>query len=367
MKGSVYADRGWFWCEFKRHPKLGRVRERFETHKQAEALRAYIAAYGAFPEGFGGPGGADPAHSWNAAHDALKAAGGPDGLWRIRGQEKSQAGIQERIRGTYLGAMPVEKITYDVLQVWIGKMAQVRGQQPGSKRAPRTLTRYLVAVTLVLTEAVKKGWIDRLPLIPKVVHPPHVQPIYTATMLEGVCGALATLREPDAAFLCRILYHSALRVGELLALRPEEVDDDCIMLLDPAKIKTGTSGCRMVCIGEEAARELRAIIAAGRMPNYHRLHHLVSKANQICGYEMPRPLHAFRHTAASSVTGDSRINLEDAQDLLGHKDPKTTQGYRKKSPEFLRARAKELSQKRGKLEVSAPAPTLISLEKKRAG
>lgn len=367
MKGSVYADRGWFWCEFKRHPKLGRVRERFATSKEAEALRAYIAAYGAFPDGFGGPGGPNQAHSWNAAHDALKASGGPDGAWRIRGQEKSQAGIQARIREMPLGQMPVEQITYTVLQEWIAKLARGRGQKPGSQRAPRTLTRYLVAVTVVLTEAVKRGWIERLPLIPKIVHPPHVQPIYTETMLEGVCGALATLGEPDAAFLCRILYHTALRAAELLSLRPEDIDDDMIMLLDPTKIKTKTAGCRMVDIGPEAARELRALIAAGRMPNYHRLHHLVSKANLICGYEMPRPLHAFRHTAASSVTGDSRINLEDAQDLLGHKDPKTTQGYRKKSPEFLRARARELSQKRGKLEVSRPAATLISFDKKRAG
>lgn len=356
MKGSVYADRGWFWCEFKRHPKLGRVRERFGTSKEAEALRAHIAAYGAFPEGFGGPGGPNLAHSWNAAHDALKAAGGPDQAWRSKGQDASQARIHKFIRTQPLGATPVEKITYDVLEAFATKLGKPKTN--GKSMAPRTISKYLVAVTVVMTYAARKGWIDRLPVVPKIAAQPHHQPIYSEIMLEGVCNALATLGEPVAAFLCRVLYHSALRVGELLSLRPENVDDEFIMLLDPNKVKN--EECRAVHIGADMARDLRAIVAAGAMPKYRRLHHLVTKANEMCGYEMVRPLHAFRHTAASSVTGDDTINLEDAQDLLGHKDPKTTLGYRKKSMEFLRARAKKLSQKRGKLEISRPNLRVIS-------
>jgi site-specific recombinase XerD len=153
------------------------------------------------------------------------------------------------------------------------------------------------------------------------------------------------VRARDQAVL-ELLYGSGLRVAELCALRPEDLDLDARL----ARVWGKGGKQRRVPLSEPAVDALRNWIGHGRArlithdspPDAvfvnRRGHRLTPRdVRRIIDHRSVAPTHphALRHTFATHLL-DGGADLRAVQELLGHADLSTTQLYTHVSKERLR-------------------------------
>lgn len=153
------------------------------------------------------------------------------------------------------------------------------------------------------------------------------------------------VRTRDDAVL-ELLYGSGLRVGELCALRMDDVD------LEGETVRVWGKGAkeRIVPMTEASVRALRAWLASGRAaltsadspPDALFLNRRGRRlgtrdARRLLDRRAVSPTHphALRHTFATHLL-DGGADLRAVQELLGHADLSTTQHYTHVSKERLR-------------------------------
>jgi site-specific recombinase XerD len=162
----------------------------------------------------------------------------------------------------------------------------------------------------------------------------------------AVVGDAPDVRARDDAVL-ELLYGSGLRVGELCALGPTDVD-----LRRGRAVVWGKGGKqRTIPLSEPAVDALRAwmdgprraLVAAGAdidaLFHNRRGRRLTPRdARRILDHRATAPTHphALRHTFATHLL-DGGADLRAVQELLGHADLATTQRYTHVSRERLRS------------------------------
>lgn len=340
------------WYGEVRHPRNGRFRRRFITKDKADAYETHIKAFGEEPDwAREDDGGETIGRTFKDVALELKRVGGPDGVW-ARGKDKS---ILQRLEWVYestkIGRTLIADVSYTLVEQELVEPLKCRpGQQEGDKLSPATVNRYLTAVSAVLSYAVKKHtkddpYITAAPELPWQKVPRKKRHTYSHVQQAAVTKVLHEAGHHVEAFLVDMLAQGGLRAGELLGVRPEQIVDDFIELDDPEGIKNEET--RSVYIGTENAMRLRTFVVHGHMPTYHQLYTRLRAALKTCGYTMPRPLHSMRHTAATR-TLEVELDVQVAQQLLGHRSINTTLGYRHVPKEVLRERAQKVSPHRGK-------------------
>ncbi|GAA3670014.1 tyrosine recombinase XerC [Arthrobacter ginkgonis] len=160
----------------------------------------------------------------------------------------------------------------------------------------------------------------------------------------------AALADRDLALL-ELLYASGIRVGELVALDIDDVDNDRRTL----RVLGKGNKERTVPFGQPALNALndwlrrgRPVLAApgsgpalflgvrgGRL-GQRQAREVVSRALEGLGDTAARGPHALRHTTATHLL-DAGADLRAVQELLGHSSLATTQLYTHVSVERLRA------------------------------
>jgi site-specific recombinase XerD len=153
------------------------------------------------------------------------------------------------------------------------------------------------------------------------------------------------IRARDDAVL-ELLYGSGLRVGELCALRPDDVDLDSRVL----RVWGKGSKQRRVPLSEPSALALRSWLATGREQlrsdeSPGDAVFLNRRGRRLSPRDVRRILdrraadpthpHALRHTFATHLL-DGGADLRAVQEMLGHSDLSTTQHYTHVSKERLR-------------------------------
>jgi integrase len=339
----AYADRdqdgklnGWWWGEVDRRYKGGsRFRHRFETKAQADGYEAYIKATGEEPPGLTGKdvGG----RTFAAVAQELKDAGGPDGVWK-RGKDKALEQRFEYVCRSRLGQLPVTQVDYATGERLVDELRKRPGPQ-GKPKTEATINRYMDVVSVVLSYAERKGYIARRPQLPRQKEPKRKQPTYKPYQVEALIAWLKP-QHHTVALCVTVLASTGLRVGELLGLKREQIEDDFIVLDDPEQIKNEEP--RELYLDPELARELRAVIVAGLLPSYVLIDKWVRKGNLAVGNFINRPIHALRAFAASRIVGAAG-DVQIAKELLGHRNINTTLRYRHIDRETKRERAKNLS------------------------
>lgn len=334
-----------------RHKGGPRFRMAFETKRQADAYEAYVKHCGEPPPGLTGD---DTGRTFAAVAQELKEAGGPDGVW-ARGRDKAVLQRLDTLMGHHrIGRAPIASVNYAMAEGLVQELAKKPGRNGLGKMSEHTINRYLTALSAVLGYAEVKGYISRAPKLPWRKPPRRKQPLYKPGQIDAAVAWLREHGRPREAFLVEVLERTGMRVGELLGLQREQIEDEFITLDDPELIKN--EECRVCWVGPEMARELRALIVApGGLGPYHKLAEWVKKANKAVGNSIVRPLHSIRHTAATNTVAAEQ-DIQVAQQLLGHKDINTTLRYRHVSREVLRERAQKVSQRRG--ETGAQAEVL---------
>lgn len=328
---------GWWWGEVDRRHKNGpRFRRRFDTKLKAEGYEAYVKATGEEPPGLFGEhvGG----RTFAAVATELKDAGGPNGVW-AKGKDKALEQRLEYVCGSRLGALPITQVDYAAGERLVGELRKRPGPR-GTPKTEATINRYMDVVSAVLSYAERKGYIERRPQLPRQKEPKRKQPTYKASQVEALIAWLKP-DHPEIALCVTVLASTGLRVGELLSLKREQIEDDFIVLDDPERIKNEET--REVYLDPKLARELRGLIAARLLPSYVLMDKWVRKGNAAVGNFIARPIHALRAFAATRIVGAAG-DVQIAKELLGHRNINTTLRYRHIDREAKRERAKNLSQ-----------------------
>lgn len=147
---------------------------------------------------------------------------------------------------------------------------------------------------------------------------------------------LTKTRNMKHRVLLMLLYSAGLRVGELVRLRPEDLDGDRGML----RVRKGKGAKdRSTLLSPRALDAVRRYRAAyptdrwlfpGSSPTRHlterSVQRVVARAARVAGVRKAVTPHTLRHSFATHLL-EGGTNLRIIQELLGHSSPRTTQVY----------------------------------------
>lgn len=158
----------------------------------------------------------------------------------------------------------------------------------------------------------------------------------TVLSTREVARLLAKARNLKHRALLMLLYSSGLRVGELVRLRPEDLDLDRSVL----QVRGGKGAKdRHTLLARRAVEALRTYRAAyatgpwlfpGARPERHltsrSVQRVVTRAARAAGITKHVTPHTLRHSFATHLL-EGGTNLRVIQELLGHTSARTTQIY----------------------------------------
>lgn len=224
---------------------------------------------------------------------------------------RSADGVADKLSTwtTYIAGQPLDRapdIADAAVRDWIAKGLAVA-----------TINRRLAALRRILALAYRKWqWTDRDIAARIRLLPGENQRQVWLTRAESLRLRRACTGRTRTAV--SLLLATGLRVGELLALRADQIRDGAIYL--DARTKTGRP--RAVPILSFGRRYTRALPLG---LTYDGLRTAFDKAKRHAGLPHVR-LHDLRHTVGS-VLAESGASLRDVQVWLGHVSPVTTTRY----------------------------------------
>lgn len=153
---------------------------------------------------------------------------------------------------------------------------------------------------------------------------------------EEVRAILNAVRHPKHRAILMLVYAAGLRVGEVVRLRLEDLDEERGLLhIRQAKGRKD----RYVMLSQVAldavqtyARAFRPEgwlfpgAGAGRHLHERSVQHVFQQACRRAGIRKPASVHTFRHSFATHLL-ERGVDLRYIQEMLGHMSPKTTQIY----------------------------------------
>lgn len=185
----------------------------------------------------------------------------------------------------------------------------------------------------------------------------HLPRVLTRAQVADLLGGLearAAGGDPVAVrdtAIIELLYASALRVSELVGIRPSDVDlaRRTVLVLGKgdrervvpfggpaaAALDRYRSDARAVLLGERADPGVLFLGARGGALSTRTVYQLVAGLLADLPGSGPSGPHTFRHTAATHLL-DGGADLRAVQELLGHASLATTQVYTHVSAERLR-------------------------------
>lgn len=211
----------------------------------------------------------------------------------------------------------------------------------GRGRSPATLARHVAALRTYYRWLAEQGTLASSPAEdlepPKVGRrlPRFVSPAKAVEVLEPDPAEGEGSSARDRAVL-EVLYGAGLRVGELCALDPDDLDLEQGMV----RVRRGKGGKeRRVPMGPAAVEAVRAWLiergddpdgplflnARGRRVSDRTVRRLVERAGRGAGVPDLHP-HALRHSFATHLL-DAGADLRAIQEMLGHSSLSTTQRY----------------------------------------
>lgn len=209
---------------------------------------------------------------------------------------------------------------------------------------PATVNRKLSCLHTILKYAYDREWIQRMP---KFEWRKEDNEYIRWLSKDEEEQLLRLLPERISAFV-EILIHTGMRRGELLTMKPEQVDGDYARLW-----KTKTKKARSVPLTDRAKELLLKHLPFSDIGISH-IRWEWDKARTAMGLMDDRHfcMHMLRHTAATRVL-DTTGRLEVVQKVLGHSKIATTQRYAHLSDETLLDAIRRTAQKHGNGLVSA--------------
>jgi integrase len=205
--------------------------------------------------------------------------------------------------------------------------------------SPKTINRFLYAVSGALRWALSRELIQAMPVIPRQTEGVGRIAFVTEEDQDRIIRWLGENGSEDVAFATKILLLSGFRISEFLGLKRGDVRDGWVQLHEG---HTKNNEGRRVFVGDQAA-PLSAAIAQG-LPSYRRISRGLSLASAALRIEPKVTAHTLRHSCATVLTTKG-VSLATVGKMLGHKSLTTTLKYSHTEDQALIAAAKLLGAK----------------------
>lgn len=233
-------------------------------------------------------------------------------------------------------------------QITSERLAEFASDRLEDDASPKTINNILTTMNMALKMAVEWGDLAKAPKIPWLEVP---EAEFVFLDFAPVRALIDAANEPMWGEMVLVAVRTGLRLGELRALRAEDVDlkRKVLMVRKAAyKMKVGTpktkASRREVPLCESAVKALKARLAAG-----HKLVFCNEDGSLLTKEQCKWPLwracdragldrvgwHVMRHTFASHLAMRGRT-LKEIQELMGHTTIKMTLRYAHLSPEVKR-------------------------------
>jgi hypothetical protein len=319
-------------------PKL-RKKRRFKTMRDAQDYETFCKLMGREPptvdEGIqeGGPTFAQVA-------EQCKAAGGPKGKWKA---ERDCSVIQrvdycvDKIGGYPIGY--VHDHAQDMADKIVASLDRAVGPGKGHRLTNATKNRYVNSgFGAVLTYAYKKRLIPSRPPL-DLLDEKVMRKKRTPLQLGQDEVILKLMREAghEVEALCvEVIIDTGLRSGELRKRKPEDIrieqvrdEDGTLVPLGVISLPSGqtkNNECRDVGFDADLARNIKAIIAAGKMPTKDRLLDSFKLACSRAGYTGNLVIHSLRNTRVKRLR-KAGVKEDIRMKLVGHSGKEVHRGY----------------------------------------
>jgi integrase len=268
-----------------------------------------------------------------------KAAGGPRGKWLA----ERDCSILQRVDHAIdvIGTYPMSYV-HDHAQEMADKIVASldRAKAPGKKHklTNATKNRYVNAYGAVLKYAYKKRIIATRPpleLLDEVTTRKERDPLNFGQD-EVILRLMRENGDTVEADCVEALIETGLRSGELRKRAPEDITIEQVMdedgtLVDVGVVtlpkgRTKNNKSRRVAFSADLARKIKAIVAAGLMPNKDRLLDSFKLAVKRAGYTGNLVIHSLRHTRVTRLR-KAGITEEIRVKLVGHSGKDVHRGY----------------------------------------
>lgn len=243
-------------------------------------------------------------------NELLRTAAHP--LWKGLSYERTAyRNVEEFIE--IVGNLDIREVKTVTLDAWY------KAQE--AKVSPATINRKLVNIHQVLKFAMDRDWIEKLPVLAwnresegriRWLSPKEEQQMFSL---------LDDWAEDEVATFITLLIETGMRRGEMLALRPENIQGRWIRIW---KNKTKTP--RSVPLTEKAMECLDGF--SGWSIDENDLRRVWDKLRDSMGLQNDPDfvLHSLRHTTATRLLKKTK-DITKVQKLLGHKKLQTTMRY----------------------------------------
>lgn len=209
--------------------------------------------------------------------------------------------------------------------------------------APATINRKLSCLNKLLSYAVDREWMSKKP---KILWKAENNERIRWLSPEEETQLLNILPPPVAAF-CEILIHTGMRRGELLNLKPEDVDGNYARLW-----KTKTGKPRSVPLSDRAHELITKWVPFNLEIQHIRREWLKAKAIMGLTNDSDFVMHTLRHTTATRML-DTTGNIAVVQKMLGHAKIATTMRYAHVADESLLDAVRKTVEKHGNTATNA--------------
>jgi site-specific recombinase XerD len=213
----------------------------------------------------------------------------------------------------------------DQCQAYILHLVEVRG-------ISRSCHNQVVSALRFLCESVLR----RPTLALRVPRPKREYRLPQVLSPDEVARIIARARHPKHRALLMLLYSAGLRVGEVIRLRPSDLDRERGLV----RVRGGKGNKdRYTLLARKAVEAVRLYLDAfpsdkwlfpgakeGRHLNVRSAQRVVREAARAAGIAKPVTAHTLRHSFATHLL-ERGTNLRIIQELLGHQSARTTQVY----------------------------------------
>lgn len=219
---------------------------------------------------------------------------------------------------------PLRTLTYTMLADYAQELRDKPARRRKGKKGhdPKTVNRYLAALSKALSWAVDHDLLDKKPKVPKLAEGrgriSHLRDADT----DGFVAWLRANREPRVAWCAEILAATGMRVQELLGLTEANLEDGWVRLFEE---QTKGKESRYVPVPEHLQKPLAHMIEFG-FPTYRVLYDGFVKASKVLGLTDKVTPHVLRHTTATQLTAKG-VPTATVMRFLGHKHISTTMRY----------------------------------------
>ena len=217
----------------------------------------------------------------------------------------------------------LDEVTTERIDQWVTAL-RAKGNQSG------TINRKLYALSALFTDALERGGCSRKPRMQRQSEPPHRIRYLSAMEERQVCMHLLQWGEVASQQAVVVLLDTGMRVGELMALRINDVDlgHNLISVWEnkadlPRSIPM-TDRVRQI-IGDRCITRKGLLFDDLQRSHFEYSWNKVRKEMGLDGDDQ-FVLHALRHTCATRLV-QRGISLYTVQKLLGHSSITVTEKY----------------------------------------